>query len=64
MENTSQPMELEDIEVDVDDDTLTIIPTPGTVEFGSTKNKPNQPVNIVSPTLLLLVRLGLGMEVA
>jgi hypothetical protein len=57
-------MELEDIEVDVDDDTLTIIPTPGTVESGSTKNKSNQPINTVSPTLLLLVRLGLGMEVA
>jgi hypothetical protein len=57
-------MELEDIEVDVDNDTLTIISTPGTVESNSIKNKPNQPVITVSPALLLLVRLGLGMEVA
>jgi hypothetical protein len=29
-------MALEDVEVDLDDDTLTVIPTPGTVEFGNT----------------------------
>jgi hypothetical protein len=40
MENMSQPMELEDIEVDVDD-TLIVIPTPRIVESGSTKNTPN-----------------------
>ncbi|XP_059436054.1 zinc finger BED domain-containing protein RICESLEEPER 2-like [Corylus avellana] len=49
MENTSQSMELEDIEVDVDYDILTVIPTPGSVESGSTENTPNQPVNTVSP---------------
>jgi hypothetical protein len=36
MKNTSQSMALEDVEVDLDDDTLTVIPTPGTVEFGNT----------------------------
>jgi hypothetical protein len=36
MENTSQSMALEDVEVDLDDDTLTVIPTPGIVEYGNT----------------------------
>ena len=36
MENTGQSMALEDVDVEVglDDDTLTIIPTPGTTESG------------------------------
>jgi hypothetical protein len=37
MENTGQSMALEDVDVqvDLDDDTLTVIPTPGTIESGN-----------------------------
>jgi hypothetical protein len=37
MENTNQCMALEDVDVqfDLDDDTFTIIPTPGTIESGN-----------------------------
>jgi hypothetical protein len=41
MENMNQSMALEDVGVDLDDDTLTVIPKPETVESG----------NIVSPTV-------------
>jgi hypothetical protein len=37
MENMSQFMELEEIEVELDN-TLTVNPTPGSVEFGTTKD--------------------------
>ena len=50
MENTSQSMELANIEVDLNDDTLTVIPTPRSVESVSTENTLNQHVNVVSPT--------------
>jgi hypothetical protein len=36
MENMNQSMALEDVGVDLDDDTLTVIPTPETVESGNT----------------------------
>ncbi|XP_059428518.1 zinc finger BED domain-containing protein RICESLEEPER 2-like [Corylus avellana] len=51
MEITSQSMELEGIEVDVLDDTCTVIPTPVSVESGSTENNPSQPVNTVCPAV-------------
>jgi hypothetical protein len=38
MENTNKCMALEDVDVqvDLDDDTLTVIPTPGTIKSGNT----------------------------
>jgi hypothetical protein len=68
MENMNQSMALEDVGVDLDDDTLTVIPTPETVESGNT----------VSPAvgragdgagaeagagLGMVLGLGLGMEI-
>jgi hypothetical protein len=35
MENTSQSLKLEDVEVDLDDNSLTVIPIPGTVKSGN-----------------------------
>ncbi|XP_059436160.1 zinc finger BED domain-containing protein RICESLEEPER 2-like [Corylus avellana] len=45
-------MELEGIEVDVLDDTRTVIPTPVSVESGSTENNPSQPVNTGCPAVV------------
>jgi uncharacterized spore protein YtfJ len=36
MENTSQSLELEDVEVDLDDNSLTVIPIPGTIKSCNT----------------------------
>jgi hypothetical protein len=41
-------MKLKEIEVELDDDTLTINPTPGSVEFGIIEHTPDQPINTVS----------------
>ena len=40
IENMSQSIELEEIEVKLDD-TLTVNPTPRSVEFGTTKDTPD-----------------------
>ena len=48
MENTSQSMELEDIKVDLGDNTLIVNPTARLSGSGSSQNAPDQPVNIVS----------------
>ena len=50
MKNISQSIELEEIEVELDD-TLTVNPTLGFVEFGTTKHTLDQPINTVSPAV-------------
>jgi hypothetical protein len=69
MENTSQSMALEDIEVDLDDDTLTVIPTPRIVESGNVVSfavgKAGDGARVGDGAEARVgVGLGLGMEAA
>ena len=61
MENMSQSMALEDVEFDLDDDTFTFIPIPGTVESGNTVSLV---VGKAGARTGLGMGLGLGMELA
>ena len=52
-------MELEEIEVELDDDTLIVNLTLGFDKFGTTEHIPDQPINTISP---VVSEVGVGVR--